>query len=276
LESPVVLRGRGDFSFYDLSPGSEFRKYCDQYAQFVKEHQKYNIIFANVDAIFNPELTWKIQKYFEEEHGIIPVPVIHYGTPMEYLDRYLEAGKYDLIGIGGLGQGAPVNEYVVWSDEVFCRICPESNRFYPVVKTHGFAIASWMLICRYPWYSVDTATWVKYAAYGTIFVPVSDEDGTFQYDVPPIVLAFTEKSDALQVRGSHYLNCSPSVRRMADRWIRHLGLTAEQLASHYRYRLIANVNYLKDLEESRPPWPYPLDPKIIDRHSLKYRRGFGL
>jgi hypothetical protein len=259
-----------------LSPGSEFRNYCDRYAQFIKENQQYGILFVNVDVISNPELTWKVQRYFEEEHGVTPVPVVHYGTPMRYVDRYLEAGKYDLLGVGGLGQGVARDEYFGWADEFFCHICPESNHYLPVIKTHGFAMTSWELMCRYPWYSVDSATWVKLAAYGWVYIPTSEEDSVFRYDEPPIVLNFSEKSSEIKYRGRHYLNSSPVVKKMAVRWLDHLGLTVEQVSTHYRHRSIANLHYLKDLEESRPPWPHPLDYKVVDRHSVRYRKGFGL
>src|SRR5207247_2430909 len=82
---------QGDYSYYNLSQGTEFRHYCDAYAQFIKKtteaavREGKEILFANVDAIYNPELTWKIQKFFEEEHEVCPVPVVHYGTVMEYV-----------------------------------------------------------------------------------------------------------------------------------------------------------------------------------------------
>src|SRR5688500_11976990 len=37
---PIHRRGHGDFSFFNLKPGSEFRKYCDRYADFIKRMQK--------------------------------------------------------------------------------------------------------------------------------------------------------------------------------------------------------------------------------------------
>lgn len=43
------------------------------------------------------------------------------------------------------------------------------------------------------------------------------------------------------------------------------------VSSHHRVRNIANLTYLKDLEESRPAWPHPF--KCDNKHTMK---GFGL
>src|SRR6266480_5882604 len=137
--------GRQDFSFYDLSKGSEFRRYCDAYAAFIKETQLRmlgtgaKVAFVNIDAISNPDLTWEIQRFFEEEHGVKPIPIVHYETPMKNVDRYLEAGRYQLLGVGGLGQGVSRHDYFSWADRFFVHICPESNRYLPLIKVHGFA-----------------------------------------------------------------------------------------------------------------------------------------
>src|SRR5439155_27253106 len=114
--------------------GSEFRRYCDRYASFMRKFNDRGILCANVDAISNPDLTWQIQRFFEEEHGVIPIPIVHYGTPMNYVDRYLQAEKYDILGVGGLGQGVSRHEYFSWADKFFTHICPESNNRKPIIK----------------------------------------------------------------------------------------------------------------------------------------------
>ncbi len=298
LAKPVVRWSQGDFSYYDLKKGSPFRQYCDDYAAFMRAMEGKGLIVANVDAISNPDLTWEIQRFFEEEHGVSPMPIVHYGTAMKYVDRYLEATeqlnelgdmgpKYDLLGVGGLGQGVSRHEYFAWADKFFTHICPESNKFLPVIKTHGFAMTSWELMCRYPWWSVDSATWVKLSAYGWLYVPKWSKERGFRFDRKPMMVNFSFRSPRLSERQKHYNNITDSGRRNCDLWLEHLGLKMGSVdadekmiefgvTSHHRARSIANLRYLKALEQSRPEYPYPLDHSIVDRRVVKYGCGFGL
>jgi len=294
LDKPPVRWSQGDFSYYDLKKGSEFRRYCDNYASFMKRMRDLDkgILCANVDAISNPQLTWEIQRYFEEEHGVTPVPIIHYGTEMKWVDRYLgdTGSRYDLLGVGGLGQGVSRHEYFGWADAFFSHICPASNHRLPVIKTHGFAMTSWELVCTYPWWSIDSATWVKLSAYGWLYVPRwSHEREDWRWDVPPMMVNVSFRSPQKMISGKHYDygKTAPAIRETVDHWLRHLGLEMGStdaegkvkifgVSSHHRARSIANLRYLKHLEESRPPWPYPLDYRIVERGSARYRKGFGL
>lgn len=303
LERPMVRRGQGDYSWYDLSKGSEFRRYCDRYASFMKKMEG-RILFVNVDAIQNPDLTWETQRFFEEEHGVQPVPVVHGLTPMKYLHRYLDTGRYDLIGLGGLGHHVPFSSYIDWADEVFLAICPESKEYLPQVRVHGFAMTSWKLMCRWPFWSVDSATWVKLAAYGWLYVPRWEQD-RWRFDKPPMqinvssgapgeeedlgfsVVAADNRSPMGRKPDKHVDNVSSVIKEVVFRWVKKCGVeegTVDEegkmeefgVRSHFRARSICNLHYFKDLEESSPKWPWPLDPQIIKQHRVDYHRGFGI
>lgn len=292
LDRPPVRWSQGDFSYYDLTKGSDFRKYCDRYAKFMKWVKQQpggdKILLANVDAISNPELTWEIQRFFEEEHNVTPVPIIHYGTPMKWVDKYLDR-KYDLLGVGGLGQGVSRHEYFSWADDFFIHICPTPEGL-PLIKTHGFAMTSWELMCRYPWWSVDSATWVKLSAYGWLYIPRwSHERKEWRMDMPPMMVNVSHRSPQKQINGKHYEygKASPAVKETVDFWLQHIGLEMGSVdkegemvvfgvSSHHRARSISNLTYLKMLEKSRPKWPHPLDRSIVEQKSVKYQKGFGL
>ena len=87
------------YSFYE---SKEFWDYVDNYAQFVRENKSFLSVYVNVDVIFNPELTWKVQKYLETNHELSPLPVIHYGADLKWVKRYMD--DYEYIRFGGLGQ----------------------------------------------------------------------------------------------------------------------------------------------------------------------------
>lgn len=287
LSKPIVRWGDGDFSYYDLSKGSPFRKYCDRYASFIRKMEGKVDFFATVDAISNPDLTWEIQRFFEEEHGVQPVPIVHCHTPMKYVDRYVESGKYDLLGVGGLGQGISRHEYFRWGDEFFTHICPESNGYLPVIKTHGFAMTSWELICRWPWWSVDSATWVKLSAYGWLYIPRWSDTKGWRFDRAPMNINVSSISPQKKNKMKHFDNVGEELQETILRWIDSCGLKygkADEegnvvefgVSVHHRARSISNLHYLKRLEASRPTWPHPLNPDIVEAHSVRYRKGFGL
>lgn len=160
---------QSEWSWYDTG---EFRDYIDRYATFVKEHTDYIDIFVNVDVLDDPDRTYRNQRYIEDKFGIRPVPVLHSFTSIEWIEQYLDEG-HTYIALGGMG-GKRMHmkeSYQDWMDSVYTFLCPESNGFKPLVKTHGFAVTSWESLQRYPWYSVDSTTYVKMAGYGWLLVP---------------------------------------------------------------------------------------------------------
>lgn len=287
LDRGHVKRGQGDFSYYSLKPGSEFRAYCDQYAEDLKKqmlpYSDHKLLYTTIDVITNPKLTWEVQQYLEKEHGLNPVPVLHFGTPVHWLDRYLDTGRYDLIGLGGLGQHVKPHHYPAWADKMFMRICPKSNDYLPIVKTHGFAMTAWGLMVRWPWWSVDSATWIKIAAYGWILVPPK-KDGVYRFDMQPMQINISRKQTERkwkfwwrkgvkgprQTRNKHVDNAHIYYKEAALEWLDHIKVPLgaynkdntiheRGVATHFVERALANLIYLKKFADSRPKWPYPLD-----------------
>lgn len=298
LLPPKIFRGRGDYSHFDLSPGTPFRFYCDRFAKFIQRFAPSGVLTTNVDAIMNPKKTWEIQQYFQEEHGVRPIPVVHGLTPLKWLDKYLEDG-HELIGLGGLGHAVRLEDYIKWGDAVFDTICPRPKRL-PQIRIHGFAMTSWSLMQRWPWWSVDSATWVKLSAYGWLYVPRWSKSRGWLFDSPPMQINVSygkhpEQQDEAayltdlgadnysplgKKRDKHLDNVQPAARDAVLRWVERCNLQLGSVdgngqekvfgvRSHFRARSIANLHYLKDLEESRPAWPHRLDNESVNL-------GFGL
>ena len=101
------------------------------------------------------------------------VPVLHYDPDRKkvarWLIRYLEKG-YSLIGLGGFSSSDDfgIGGLERLLDFVFSLLCPKWNNYLPVCRVHGFAMTSPNLMLKYPWWSVDSASWIKSAAYGNI------------------------------------------------------------------------------------------------------------
>lgn len=286
LASVRPALGQGDFSFYDLRAGTDFRKYCDRYAALIKKVKDSDVMFVTVDVIGNPDLSWDIHHFFRQEHGLWLVPVVHCGTSMSYVDRYLETGECDFLGLGGVGwQGQ--GKFIAWADDLFLKICPAGNKHLPLIRTHGFAVTGWRLMCRYPWWSVDSATWVKLAAYGWLYVPRWSEKKGWRFDRPPMQINTSWRSPFQKTEDKHLDTVSDEMKRTVLRWLDRCGvkegkvdkegkMLEQGVRSYFSSRSRCNLYYFKDLEESRPAWPHPLDPEIIQAHKVQFRRGFGL
>jgi hypothetical protein len=142
----VIKKGHSNgYAFYE---SDTFWNYVDEYAEWLKPRLDKIQVYVNVDVIFNPELTWKVQKYLESEHKLLPLPVVHFNSDMKWLKKYMD--DYEYIGIGGVGQEVNVREYVAFGDRVFSFISDDKGM--PLYKIHGFALTSPSLLHRYPWY----------------------------------------------------------------------------------------------------------------------------
>lgn len=290
-----------DYSWFDLTPGSDCRKYLARYANVIKKcPDNTETMFVNVDAIKNPDKSWEVHQFFLKEYGIWLKPVVHFGASLKHLHRYLDTGKCDLLGMGGLGHQTSIMSYMKWADSIYQVLCPASNGYKPTVRTHGFAMTSHKLICRYPWWSVDSATWVKLAAYGWLLVP--RWNGQWRFDVPPLQINMSRRpldvgrktkfwwrkhtKSPRQTKNRHLDNSPKAAQELAIHWLDVLGIPlgsfdvdgniVELGATSTGTALAqANLHYFKSLEESRPKWPYPLDKRVLNSN-LTLQKGFGL
>lgn len=257
-------------------------EYMDRYAAFVKKYSVAIDYYANVDVIPDPILTYRNQKYLEDKHGLKPVPVVHYGTDLKWLRKYIKEG-YDLIGIGGLvgSFGSSGREPVfLWLDQVFNLVCDNPKRL-PCVRLHGFGATLYELLIRYPWWSVDSTTWTKIAAYGGIFVPHLRK-GKWDFAERPYNLQVSMESPSRSKRGKHYWTNPPAVQAIVRKWLDHIGIPLGavdpdgQIAefgviTRHTERRAANLHFFEGLRKWLPEYPWPFS------HTAGLQReGFGL
>jgi len=133
----------------------------DDYIAFIKKYREKIEVYANLDVIDNWEATLKNQKYMEQK-GLKPLPVFHYGEPLNLLKKLVK--KYDYIGLGGL---VPVihekKKLKKWLDNCFTII---RNR----CKVHGFGIHALWILERYPFFSIDATSWLQPSRFGQITI----------------------------------------------------------------------------------------------------------
>lgn len=239
----------------------------DEYIAFIKTNIEVIEVYACLDCIPGvpgrsatskerydaAELTWKNYLYMKSE-GLDPLPVFHYGEDFKFLDRMLEYGC-DYIGIGGL-VGIPSDKRRAWLDRLFVRITDDKGM--PIVKTHGFGMTSVPLIFRYPWFSVDSTTWIKITANGAVYLPamVNDE---FVFDQVPSTVTVSTRNPKQASGGKAANTMSPSMRAILDRWLAICGKTYDEVASDYYHRAVCNVIYFKKVSEAKAVHPFQRD-----------------
>ncbi len=181
LQGTELFLDSGAFSAYTQGSVINLQEYID----FVKMEEEQFTIVANLDSIGDPKQTWKNQKEMEKQ-GIDALPCFHVGEDIKWLRKYIK--KYDYIALGGMVPYAKKSRVLTeWLDTVFKdHICGDD--LMPRVKVHGFGLTNRRLMMRYPWYSVDSSSWVNKSRGGEIFVPKKNKAGEFDFTQTPLVV----------------------------------------------------------------------------------------
>jgi hypothetical protein len=257
----------GAFSAYTKGVEIDIKEYCD----FIKEHQDIITHYAVLDVIGSAEGTLKNQQFMEEQ-GLHPVPCYHYGEDTKYLEHYV--ANYDYVAIGGM---VPVStkDLLPWLDRIFAKhICNDDG--YPRCKTHGFGLTTISLMVRYPWYSVDSTSWVMTGRFGAIFVPRRKQGKWSWLDVP-LKINVSSQSPKLKEEGKHYQTMNDSEKAVVDLWLQECGyvigkstfengeetIIEEGVSNKYQMRDQMNIIYFRELENHFKPYPW----KFKTKHS---------
>lgn len=237
----------------------------DEYCEFIKANIEQIDVYASLDVIPGrpgqiasererneaAEQSWWNYLYMREE-GLDPLPVYHYGEAERFLDRMLEYGC-DYIGIGGL-VGVPADRRIMWLDPLFERLTDSQG--YPLVKTHGFGMTSIPLIFRYPWYSVDSTTWIKITANGAVYLPALGPGGEFVFDRIPAIISVSDQNDKQSTAGAHGNSLPKAAREILDRWLSYCGKTYAECAESYFHRATVNVTFFREVSKIKATRPF--------------------
>lgn len=200
----------------------------DCYIEWINSHIEDGSIFASLDVIGNPEKTWEIYLYMRSQlldkskliytyH--IGEPIINLIKALNYKDQF---GNLKYIALGGMALKNH-NERKSFLDNAFHHIPPE-------VKVHGFGMTDYDLIKSYPFYSIDSTTWLKAAAFGE--------------------LCFEEHrikvSNNFKNSPQHYSHLPSSAQQQINQYIKRYGFKLEELAESADSRSIFNARYLID------------------------------
>lgn len=221
-----VFLDSGAFSAFTKGVEVDLPGYCE----YIKKNADIievvdgSLCASVLDGIGDPLKTWQNQQAMEAL-GVRPLPCFHYGEDERYLEWYI--ANYDYITLGGM---VPIStpQLIHWLDRLWERhLTDGSGR--PKLKVHGFGLTSLPLMKRYPWYSVDSSTWVQWAANGMILIP-----GVGQVNV-------SCNSSSRKIEGQHLNTYTPPQRQAIIDAIEKLGFEPERLEKEYVSRWAFNV-----------------------------------
>lgn len=218
-----ILLDSGAHTFHQLFAKGKFgsvqdtiKKFTDEYIQFCHKEKKRLAAFVTFDYRRDANLCWEIRKYFEKS-GLTPMPVFHGDVNPEFMKKYLDLG-YEEIGISPVLLKGSHMEHGFYLDQCFRVLCDSQGR--PRLRIHGFGAGRVEQMANYPFYSVDSATWCRAAAYGKILI--------FDLRRRKTVLPKVTKQKSKD--SYSYWNFSRPERREFDKVIESHGFTVEQLS----------------------------------------------
>jgi hypothetical protein len=140
----------------------------DKYIRFIKKYEECIDFYAALDVIGNPEESYKNTMYMVKK-GLNPVPVFHVNAGKFYWFERL-VNEFDFVGIGGMvATGVEKKEKIYLLHRCFNYL--SNNGLLDQIKIHGFACTSVRIMMDFPWFSVDSTSWIQVSRHGAILVP---------------------------------------------------------------------------------------------------------
>lgn len=221
-----VFLDSGAFSAHSLGAIIDLPTYCD----YIKRNmdlwrvEDNSVMVSVLDGIGDPLKTYQNQ-WAMEQLGAKPLPCFHFGEDERYLDHYVR--NYEYITLGGM-VGKSSATLATWLDRIWERhLIDGSGR--PRLKVHAFGITAIPIMERYPWFSVDSSSWIQTAAFGNIF--------TTEYGP----LSVSTKSPSRHDAGRHATTLTAIEQDAVFTMLERQGFTYERLSTVYESRAAYNL-----------------------------------
>jgi hypothetical protein len=221
-----VFLDSGAFSAYTLGVDIDLPTYCD----YIKRNKDLwrvedGVMMASVlDGIGDPLKTYQNQLHMEQL-GAKPLPCFHAGEDERYLEYYVQ--NYEYITLGGM-VGSSTKQLCIWLDRMWERYLTDGSG-RPRLKVHGFGITAVPIVERYPWYSVDSSSWIQSAAFGSIIDPIHGP------------ISVSEKSPSRHDAGQHVTTLTQVEQDYVLQMLEKNGFTYERLSTVYESRAAYNL-----------------------------------
>lgn len=214
----------------------------DEYAEFLLKFKDIISVAINLDVVTgdstakileeNAVKGWENLKYMESK-GLKVLHTFHSAEDEKWLFKLMD--EYEYFGVSKTGDTGDVISRL---DRVFTKLCDKKG--HCKYKIHGFGITSPSMMMRYPFYSVDSSSWVKYGVWGMCILFVN---GKF------MSLGMSDRKLTLWAKkGQHYNNLNKSERRIWDTEMERRGITRDGLQDN-RTRDLWNIESFLQFED---------------------------
>lgn len=227
LDGAKVFLDSGAFSAFTKGIDVDMPAYC----KYIQENADIievvdgDVCASVLDGIGDPELTLQNQLKMEKM-GVRPLPCFHYGEDEKYLEYYIK--NYDYITIGGM---VPIStpQLFHWLDRIWSEYLTDGAG-RPRLRVHGFGLTTLSLVERYPWFSVDSSSWVQVARTGGMTLYPSGK-----------VVSVSKDSPNRKVANQHIDTMEPAVRAELERKFLNDGVDLERMRTTYLSRWAYNA-----------------------------------
>lgn len=230
-----VFLDSGAFSMWSLGAKVDIAAYCD----YIKRNddiirKEDGVLMASVmDAIGDAEGTLHNQNLMESM-GVRPLPCFHFGEDPKYLEHYI--ANYSYLTLGGM-VAQESWQLKLWLDEIWDKYLTDGSG-RPKVRVHGFGLTSPELMRRYPWFSVDSSSWVQQAKVGMLLL-LPDAKG----------IDVSEQSPRRKISGQHLTTFTPPIKEALWKRFEAEGVDMERAQTTYLARWTYNMYAYSKLGE---------------------------
>jgi hypothetical protein len=222
-----VFLDSGAFSAFTKGVTVNIPKYCDYIKRNLDiiEHVDGVPLASVLDGIGDPLKTYQNQLEMEKL-GVRPLPCFHYGEDERYLEWYI--ANYSYITLGGM---VPIStpQLKLWLDRIWEKYLTDGSG-RPKVRVHGFGLTTVSLMERYPWYSVDSSSWVQTARVGGMLLLPEAR-----------VINVSGQSPQRRVEGQHIDTLPPIQRKAVEEKLASCGVDIVRMRETYLSRWCYNI-----------------------------------
>lgn len=214
----------------------------DKYAEFLLENKDHITVAVNLDVVPMESTRENLEngaiegyenlKYLESK-GLKILHVYHSAEDEKWLKKLMD--NYEYFGVSKTGDVEGVQQRL---DRVFSLLCNKHGK--TDYKIHGFGVTSPQMMMRYPWFSTDSSSWIKYGCFGCV---VLVKDGKF------MTLGMSDRKRTLwAVKGAHYNNLNKEEKKIWDEEMEKRGVDRDMLQDN-KTRDMWNIESFLQLEK---------------------------
>lgn len=178
------------------------------------------------------------------------IHVFHQNEDFSWLKKMLD--KFEYIGLSPANDRT-TSEKIMWLDQ--CMQYVTDSKGKPIIKFHGFAVTSHTLMTRYPWFSVDSASWSLSAAMGSIMLPTWNLKNGWDYSKRCHMLCVSSTSPNASEKGKHIESMPLRVQQLVRNYAEECNVDADLVKTCYYTRALMNAQYINKFSTTLIPWP---------------------